>query len=889
MSTPQNQALFWDWTNNVITWSSPLYPGYNVGQPPVAHQASMHGYWTGVDWNTSAPYPFWKITATANSVSDPLPGGAGPGGGHCNGNWNQNPSNTNDQWFSCYVYGVLNPPASEGDVAPGGILLATANGQRRILAHLYNTATDYFSYSFVKFSPDGNYVMFTTNMNGSSRTDVFLAEMPTSGGTLPPPDTTPPTVSLSAPSNGATVSATTTVSASASDNVGVAGVQFYLDGAALGAEDTASPYSTSWDTTKSVNGSHTLTAIARDAAGNKGTSAAVTVTVSNSTADITPPTVPAGLTASAASSSQINLAWNASTDPDSPVAGYKVFRAGSQITTTTTTSYSDSGLSPSTTYSYSVSAYDAAGNNSAQSSSVSATTQASAPPPSGGLIALYHLDEPAGSTTFADSSGSGNTGSCSGSGCPTAGVAGKVGNAASFNGTSSLISVATTTALNAYPLTVVAWFKTASTSGVVGLVNKYVANSYNGYNVFLNNGSVCAWYIPDGSNYVYDGSGCTFAVPGYNDNAWHQVAYVVDASGAKLYLDAVLKGSRAWTGTPVGPTTTQNLQLGHYPGAFGGVEYYTGLLDEVRIYNSALSASDITSLYNADNVPPLDTTPPTVALTSPANNASVSGTTTVSASASDNVGVVGVQFYLDGAALGAEDTTAPYSVSWDTTKSTNGSHALTAIARDAAGNKSTSSAVIANVSNVVPDTTSPTVTITTPASGATVNGSASDNVGVVAVQFYLDGALLGNEVTAPPYATLWDTTKSTNATHSLTASARDAAGNIGASAAVQVSVSNNAGLTVTITSPAADSIVSGTTAVTAASWSGTVGVRFYVDGVQIGNEVYSVPFTVSWDTTTFSSGMHTLTAVARDLSGNVVTSSGDPVDVSNPRKRPGRH
>ena len=97
-------------------------------------------------------------------------------------------------------------------------------------------------------------------------------------------DSTPPTVSITAPTSGATVSGTTTVTANASDNTGVSSVQFQLDGANLGAPDTASPYSTSWDTTTTANGSHTLTAIAKDAAGNSTTSAAVSVTVSNSAA-----------------------------------------------------------------------------------------------------------------------------------------------------------------------------------------------------------------------------------------------------------------------------------------------------------------------------------------------------------------------------------------------------------------------------------------------------------------------------------------------------------------------------------------------------------------------------------------------------------------------------
>ncbi|MFA6043207.1 MAG: Ig-like domain-containing protein, partial [Patescibacteria group bacterium] len=95
-------------------------------------------------------------------------------------------------------------------------------------------------------------------------------------------DTTPPSVSLTAPAASATVSgAAVTVSATATDNVGVSGVQFRLDGTDLGTEDTSAPYSLSWDTTGVSNGSHTLTAVARDAAGNTTTATNVAVTVSN--------------------------------------------------------------------------------------------------------------------------------------------------------------------------------------------------------------------------------------------------------------------------------------------------------------------------------------------------------------------------------------------------------------------------------------------------------------------------------------------------------------------------------------------------------------------------------------------------------------------------------
>src|SRR5208283_3646650 len=99
-----------------------------------------------------------------------------------------------------------------------------------------------------------------------------------------------------------------------------------------------------------------------------------------SSPDTTPPSVPAGLSTTVVSSSQINLAWTTSTDPvvsgqvTSGLAGYKIYRNGSLLATTATANYQDTGLTASTTYSYTVSAYDAAGNESAQSGSVSATT-----------------------------------------------------------------------------------------------------------------------------------------------------------------------------------------------------------------------------------------------------------------------------------------------------------------------------------------------------------------------------------------------------------------------------------------------------------------------------------------------------------------------------------
>jgi hypothetical protein len=135
------------------------------------------------------------------------------------------------------------------------------------------------------------------------RSDTWPGPVPAAGGG----DTTPPTASLTAPLAGATVSGSASIAANASDNLGVAGVQFKLDGANLGAEDAVAPYSLSWDTTAAANGSHSVTAVARDAAGNQATATAVAVTVSNTV----PPPPPPGTGIAAAYPGDVGIENNA--------------------------------------------------------------------------------------------------------------------------------------------------------------------------------------------------------------------------------------------------------------------------------------------------------------------------------------------------------------------------------------------------------------------------------------------------------------------------------------------------------------------------------------------------------------------------------------------------
>ncbi len=339
-----------------------------------------------------------------------------------------------------------------------------------------------------------------------------------SGTTLASTDTTSPTVNITSPSENDIVSGMVTISGTASDNIGVVGVQFQLDGANLGAEDTTNDYSVDWDTSSVTPGTYTLTAIARDAAGNTTTTTAIPVevgpialeitnlqvqsgkayvvgpdgllngaltyidrsytfttippTLTNTTyiqtgnndksstgssfmsfdvnqpvtvyvahddritpkptwlnsftntgdilitsdtdfeiysqtfptgtinlggnresgkggsmysvaimseggptADTTPPSIPSILSAVANSSTQATISWEAATD-NTGVTGYNVYRDAIMISTTTDLNYVDSGLTPFTSYSYTIQAIDEAGNVSALSSATSVTTEA---------------------------------------------------------------------------------------------------------------------------------------------------------------------------------------------------------------------------------------------------------------------------------------------------------------------------------------------------------------------------------------------------------------------------------------------------------------------------------------------------------------------------------
>ncbi len=173
------------------------------------------------------------------------------------------------------------------------------------------------------------------------------------------PDPIPPTVSITSPTSGSTVSGTIPVSASASDNVAVAGVQFQVDGNNLGAEDTTAPYSVSLDTMALSNGSHTLTAVARDTAGNTTTSSPVTVTVSNGL-------MISGVSAGGITTSSAVISWTTNLPADSQVEYGTTIGYGQSTaldpTLVTAHSQTLSGLLANTSYHYRVKSRDGGGN-----------------------------------------------------------------------------------------------------------------------------------------------------------------------------------------------------------------------------------------------------------------------------------------------------------------------------------------------------------------------------------------------------------------------------------------------------------------------------------------------------------------------------------------------
>lgn len=275
-----------------------------------------------------------------------------------------------------------------------------------------------------------------------------------------------------------------------------------------------------------------------------------------------------------------------------------------------------------------------------------------------------------------------------------------------------------------------------------------------------------------------------------------------------------------------------------------------------------------------------DYIPPTVSLLSPGEGTTVEGTVSLQATASDEDrhpgGVEYVYFYVDGAFHSYTfASNGTYTRTWDTLRVPNGPHVVTAKAVDNGGNEAFASVNVL-VDN---DLTAPTVSITSPASGAIVSetvevtASASDNRGVTRVDFFVGYQLVGSDTTAP-YSFNWDTRPLVHGSgHTLMAKAYDARGQVGTHS-LNVVVNDRTAPTVAITSPTEGAVIRGSISFQAnASDNRRVSrVEFYDGATLLYSDAYA-SYGLSWSTSTLPDGPHTLTVKAYDEVGNVSTAS----------------
>jgi chitodextrinase len=196
--------------------------------------------------------------------------------------------------------------------------------------------------------------------NHSSQTSATMATSACPG------DTTPPSTPTNLAQSGSTATSVTASWAASTDNVGVTGYTLYVNGAQVGTTTGTSATATGL----SCGTTYTVAVDAFDAAGNHSTKASVSASTAACSGDTTPPSTPTGLATSGISANAATLSWTASTD-NVGVTGYRLFQNGTQVGTSTATTYQFTSLSCGTTYTLGVAAVDAAGN-------VSGTATASA-------------------------------------------------------------------------------------------------------------------------------------------------------------------------------------------------------------------------------------------------------------------------------------------------------------------------------------------------------------------------------------------------------------------------------------------------------------------------------------------------------------------------------
>lgn len=413
---------------------------------------------------------------------------------------------------------------------------------------------------------------------------------------------------------------------------------------------------------------------------------------------------------------------------------------------------------------------------SAQISSLPPNTQLAAVAPTSGLVGYWNFDEVNG-TTANDSSGNGNTGTLVNG--PTW-TTGKVGSGAlSFDGVDDRINAGSSSSLDNLHttggLSISLWInpRTSGENGGGRIIDKDESTSGTFY--LAMSGNTQLQFIKDGSTDLYIKTNTSSV----SLNNWQHIALTWDgstnASGVHIYVNGTETSYYTQTnGVSLNPDASMNLLIGS--NQYGNYSF-DGLMDEVRIYNRALSASEISDIYNDTGLSGGGTPPPagdTDAPSAPANiTASAISSTQVNLSwnaSTDNVGVTGYRIYRNSTQIATSDTNS-YS---DTNVSPSSQYAYSVAAYDAAGNVSTHDSTI-TVSTPAPPASAPTISSFYASPTSITSGQSStlswSVTGATSLSISGIGAVTGTSVSVTPTQTTTYTLTATNAQGSVTANA----------------------------------------------------------------------------------------------------------------------
>ncbi|MBI5530722.1 MAG: DUF4082 domain-containing protein [Candidatus Doudnabacteria bacterium] len=676
----------------------------------------------------------------------------------------------------------------------------------------------------------------------------------------------------------------------ATDNVGVAGYQIFRDGN-LVATTTALNYA---DGGLAAGTQYAYTVAAYDASLNiSAQSGSVSATTLNP--DLSAPSVPTGLTATNVTSSSINLSWSASTD-NVGVAGYKLFRGGVQIATTTALSYSNTGLSASTAYTYNVSAFDASGNYSALSAGFATSTLASASQ----TYTLFGSNVPTVADVGTDSSvelGIKFTSDFAGQV-----TAIKFYKSAANTGTHTVALwsnsgtlLASGTASNETSSgwqTVTLSSPVAITAGTTYVVSYHAPSAHYAFdkNYFTVKYDNSPLHAPVNAGLYAYGSSRVFPSSSYMaTNYWVDVAVTVgtitpDTTAPTVPTNLIATATSVSTISLTWTAATDNVGVVGYRVYRNGVQiatttsasYNNSGLNSGTTYSYMVDAFDAAGNYSAQSNPAsattqtqADVTPPVIS--SVASSSIIVAQATIAWATNENSDSQ-VEFgpTISYGTLSSLDTnlTVSHSVLLSGLSAATTYH-FRVRSKDAAGNLAASGDFTFTTASA-PDATAPIVSITSPTDGAAVSGtvnvaaSASDNVGVVRVEFYLDGVLKATD-TSTPYAWSYDTTQSNNASHAIIAKAYDLAGNVGTSATVNVTVSNTAPTSITLVQKGSNNVLNTSQATVALASPVTAGNLIVV-------AISSWPSAPAATAITDSLGnVYTLAGTTRKTSGGAYT------------------